>query len=953
VGIKPPILLPSDDFNVRKLFEDKASGSSFYMDVTNPGDVQLDINGKIDASLTSWTGLPNMSLSPPSFRLHVFPSGDNINTVATADHSVAHTQGYMASASDFKNVEFTMYFKILGYLKGVNLDEDYVSVYVRGGVKSNANHGCSGTGYRSGIEFDGGQHATKYYAYPSNYFINPKKSFKFFNPRPATNLLNHWLGMKVLVYDVPPLGKTSFTSQTADVCIEVYYDWLGTSSEPPVPTNNWTRYFQIFDRGRGSMGHGGDTKNCKAEGIYEILQWGGPLVTLRVDNITGIQIKWLSVREIDTAALIDTGTNPPTIPAESLVYNLYPDANQTPGVMWSRLGVVWNDAYESVDKCFGGPSTGPIGGQGPDIPSCDPGWHYDGTAKACVPDVPGTPGTPGGGGTTPPGSGKVYDSFGVQKIYPDAVGGTTWMLNVENPYADGKFNVSYGTGSQYPITKHTDPSGLVYHNTRGEVVTYASGGPSGRSQRLDVYPDGGKWNDKTSYSWDNNPVGYLYTAKGIRSGEFTSFVRGKDDLGSNIHHSWAHKINGRDEDSIRSEIEMVRPTVTHSDIQFNYNYAHSPYVNRSVTKVGASWPPVASTGHWYGFKTVHKVSADRKTSVLEAWVDDDPFDATTGKPKNNWRLAGTINDTGCSEYKNIICTWAGQKDTIRIDGWDSCDFTYLSDREIDPTAVPGVWDAGQGTPGGITPPAPASARQPVNKLLWAIINGQTSTDNASALQYGMLITHELVESLTDPDYQTKEGFCIPGSDEIGDVCTGNTSSTYGTAPDDLYVEGYYSNSDGGCTVNGKVTKTGGSSTMIKDGGGPILQNAVVYLLYWGATWNSDTTLASLKTLIDHKIKDLLLNTDKTYFAKLSQYGSINAPTWGNSVVEATITLPANGISDSASVSFIKQCITKGLVPAPSATNNWQNWYCIVLKPGRYQAGFTNLDNAYHDSASYP
>lgn len=948
-----------DDFAVRKLFEDKAGGSSYYIDITNPGDTQIDINGDAEGAATYWLCTPNPDLSPPSFRFHVFPPGDNINTVATADHSLAESNGFMATAADFRNVEFTVYLKILGYTKGVNLDEDYVSVYTRGGVKSSASHGCSGCGYRAGIEYDGGWHTTKYYAYPSNYYINPQKNFKFFNPRPTTNLLNHWLGMKVLVYDVPPLGKTSFTSQTCDVKIEVWYDWLGTSSEPPVPTNNWTKYFEIYDRGRGTMGHTGDIANCKAENIHEVLQWGAPLVTLRVDNVTSFQLKWLSVREIDTGMLVDTGTNPPTIPAEALVYNLYPAPNNSPGVKWSRLGVVWNDDYQSIDKCFGGPSTGPVGGQGPDIPTCDPGFHYDPTSKACVPDAPGTGGGGpgpggggGGGGVTPPGTGKVYDAWGVQKIYPDNPAGTQYYINMDNPYADGKFNVSYGSGSQYPINRHTEPSGLVYYNTRGEVVNYASGAPSGRSQRLDVYPDGGKWNNKTSYSWDSNP-GYLYTQRGIKSGEFTTFVRGVKDLGSGIHHSWAHKIGGRDEDNIRSAYEMVRPTVTHSDIQFNYNYAHFPYVNKSVTKVSGSWPPVAQTGHWYGVKTVRKVAADNKSTDLEMWCDDDPFDATTGKAKNNWYLAGKYHDVGTSEYKNIACYWKNHKDVIRIDGWDSCDFTYLSDREIDPTAVPGQWDAGAGTPGGVQPPAPAaSARQPTGKGCWAVINGQADTTNTSALQYGMLITHELVESMTNADYVTKPAFIVQGGDEIADVCTGNTSSTYGTAPDDLFVEGYYSNSDGGCTIQGKVTKTGGSTTMIQDGGGPVLQNAVIYLIYWGATWNSDTTLSALKALIDHKVKDLLLNTDKQYFSKLSQYGSVNTPTWGASVVEGTIALPANGISDAATVSFVKQCITNNLVPAPS-TMNWQTWYCVILKPGRYQAGFPALDNAFHSSFAYP
>jgi hypothetical protein len=97
----------------------------------------------------------------------------------------------------------------------------------------------------------------------------------------------------------------------------------------------------------------------------------------------------------------------------------------------------------------------------------------------------------------------------------------------------------------------------------------------GRSVRPHIYPDGGKWNNKTSFSWQSNP-GYLYTPNSIGSGEFTTFIRVHGDLGS--HQAYAHKIGGRDEDPIRSLIEMCYPTSTDNYIQINYNYSHFSYV---------------------------------------------------------------------------------------------------------------------------------------------------------------------------------------------------------------------------------------------------------------------------------------------------------------------------------------------------------------------------------------
>lgn len=295
-------------------------------------------------------------------------------------------------------------------------------------------------------------------------------------------------------------------------------------------------------------------------------------------------------------------------------------------------------------------------------------------------------------GTSPPPPPPSVGPDGVKQIYPTASGGTEFYLNMNNPYQGGsytsrstaQFNISYGTGSQFPFTKGKDPSGLTFFNTTGSPITYASGGKPGRSVRLDVYPDGGKWNDKTSFSWQNNP-GYLYTPNSIGSGEFTVFIRVHGDLGS--HQSYACKIGGRDEDAIRSLIEMVYPTATHSDIQVNYNYAHFPYVNvKPVAKI-PNPPELADNGKWIGVKTVHKIDPSRKFSDWEMWVDVDPFDQN-GAPKNGWVLAATYHDVGTSGYNNIPLTWKCQKDLCRVDGFANVDFTLISDREIDITASP-------------------------------------------------------------------------------------------------------------------------------------------------------------------------------------------------------------------------------------------------------------------------
>lgn len=282
----------------------------------------------------------------------------------------------------------------------------------------------------------------------------------------------------------------------------------------------------------------------------------------------------------------------------------------------------------------------------------------------------------------------------VQHIYETASGGTEFYINMDNPYNDGggrgttnqtaQFNISYGHGSQFPFTKHT-VNEFTFFNTTGNPISYKSGSMPGRSVRLDCYPDGGKWNNHTKYSWDRNE-GYLYTPKSIGSGEFTTYIRVHGDLGS--HQAYAHKIGGRDEDDIRSLIEMVYPTATHNEIQINYNYAHFPYVSVKPT-IKFNPPKLADNGKWIGAKTIHKIAIDKRSCEWEMWVDIDPFDIN-GQPKNNWRLAATYSDYGVPGYNYVPLTWQCQKDVCRIDGFASVDFTLLSDRAIDAASKPSV-----------------------------------------------------------------------------------------------------------------------------------------------------------------------------------------------------------------------------------------------------------------------
>jgi len=278
-----------------------------------------------------------------------------------------------------------------------------------------------------------------------------------------------------------------------------------------------------------------------------------------------------------------------------------------------------------------------------------------------------------------PQSNKNIGPDGILQIYPDAKGGTQVYMK-DNP--DPKtFNVSYGTGSHIPYTKKQEGN-LVYFETAGSPITYHSGNAPGRSTRIDTYPGGGMWSNKTTFSWKNNP-GYLYNEQGIKNTEYTTFIQVDQDL--NTHQAYAHKIGGRDDDTLRSLAEMVYPTATHATVQFNYNYAHFPYVHAEAKQL--KQVPKLVPGKWVGVKTIRIVSPDNKSVHWEMWYNESPFDAQ-GNPQHNWEKIAEYEDKGCKEYGNVPCTWKCHKDVCRVDGFGKVRFAYFSDREIDPNATP-------------------------------------------------------------------------------------------------------------------------------------------------------------------------------------------------------------------------------------------------------------------------
>ena len=565
-------------------------------------------------------------------------------------------RGYMQSPTDWRNCEMGFYFLVSNWATAKQ-----INLFLRGGRHYNPpSVDCEGFAYQANLGYsDGKTHFTKEMYHGSG----GSSTTPVHDKAALGSLKNKWIGIKFVAYDVK-IGDA-----TAVNC-ELYIDKDGLDSSL-TPANNWQKVDDFQDA--GSFGTGGD--QCKGTSS-QIGNWGGPLAIFGWDGVAadGIKFVYLHAFEIDpggTGTPIPPGPGPPAGPPVAFVPSC-PDSAEDP-VPSGQIAIISRHRFNLGD--FEDPLHCTLPGEGQ--PSGPPG--------------PG----PGGG---PAGVGPD----GVLQIYPTAQGGTEFYINMDDPYSgpgpgstssNGQFNVSYGSGSQFPINKKTDSAfgNMVYWNTHGSVVTYASGSPNGRSHRLDVYPDGGKWNNKTSYSWKSNP-GYLYTQAGIRSQELTYFFRGQSDLGSSIHHAAAYKIGGRDEDDIRSCIEMVYPTVTHDDVELNYNYAHFPYVGDSSNVNTITKPPRMAENVWIGCKVIKLVDDSNNFTDLIMYANDTPFNTDGTVNNTTWYKAATYHDTGPpSGYSpRVACYWRCHKDLLRVDGFDFLDFALVSDREVDPHANPAI-----------------------------------------------------------------------------------------------------------------------------------------------------------------------------------------------------------------------------------------------------------------------
>lgn len=258
-----------------------------------------------------------------------------------------------------------------------------------------------------------------------------------------------------------------------------------------------------------------------------------------------------------------------------------------------------------------------------------------------------------------------------------SVPGAQFRIGSANPNSASNFQIERKT----PALARNQGT-LRYWNVTSHDLDYASGG-SGKTSRLHIYASGGQ----QLHTWKTQK-GFLSSPQDIRNLEFTAFVRVHGIVDAK-RAAISLKIRGgahseRNPDLASCTMMTLQVASTGALARFGKELTHPIY---DYVKLTPAFDAALVENRWFGLKLVsYSLPAQPARIVNRLYLDDDPFDGMTGRPRNRWRLFAEYTDVeGVSTgHYSKLADWGGWQTTLRSDGVSSLDFTLLSLREIEP-----------------------------------------------------------------------------------------------------------------------------------------------------------------------------------------------------------------------------------------------------------------------------
>ena len=253
---------------VKMIYPTLAGAETWFFNPTNPTDGQFEKNGAEISKNSdgSWKLKPGTTRMLAFTKSSGLPSDEVRSSLPTYDYSRLAQTGYFYKPSDWKNMEITIYVKVLSTSGGGD-EISLVSRSVR--HSTNVQEGCGGSSYHNNIDFTNGKFKFKKEMWHVNYDIKPYSGITI------GSTMNKWIGFKGIVYNLPD----------GSVKLESYVDKDNN--------NNWQKATEFVDKGNW----GDDMTHCKAKTGGAAITWGSPMVIFKSNGVT-YDFKNLSVRQI-------------------------------------------------------------------------------------------------------------------------------------------------------------------------------------------------------------------------------------------------------------------------------------------------------------------------------------------------------------------------------------------------------------------------------------------------------------------------------------------------------------------------------------------------------------------------------------------------------------------------------------------------------------------------------
>ena len=214
-----------------------------------------------------------------ALRRNQYPTDAQDNPIyfSEKNQSKLRKRGFMGTKQDWKNVEVTMYWRVVATVSNAEAFKA-MAFSVRGGPHHSSGgffgiSPCWGTALYVNLKFDGTGKLEKELGhghYTDGIYTDDSVT--------GGNIRDRWIGMKGIFY----------TKANGNPYIEL---WLDKNVN-----NDWEPIIYKEDDGTWFLRDGVDN-DCSGE-RNEKITWGGPGVIFKLDGLTHVDMKWASVREI-------------------------------------------------------------------------------------------------------------------------------------------------------------------------------------------------------------------------------------------------------------------------------------------------------------------------------------------------------------------------------------------------------------------------------------------------------------------------------------------------------------------------------------------------------------------------------------------------------------------------------------------------------------------------------